>query len=97
MDPSQLNPLTSLRPWRQSPSHAAYRSRLPCRCPWVPLRYRSENENGRLTALRARIYCAPSHLKRVFRDFSFIDGVQKRVILGSSPEAFVAPGYSLKI
>src|SRR5271154_3317714 len=52
---------------------------------------------GRLTPPGARIYCAPSHLKRVFRDFSFIDGVQKRAILGSSPEAFVASAYSLKI
>src|SRR5580704_17872914 len=53
--------------------------------------------DGRLTVPSARLYCAPSHLKRVFRDFPLVDGVQKRAILGSSPEAFVAPGYSLKI
>src|ERR1700680_4476507 len=58
----------------------------------VTARWRSENDEQRLTPPSARLYCAPSHLKRVFRDFSFIDGVQKRAILGSSPEAFVAPG-----
>src|ERR1700679_156722 len=53
--------------------------------------------DARVTVSNARLYCAPSHLKRVFRDFPAIDGVQKRAILGSSPEAFVVPGYSLKI
>src|SRR6202451_62491 len=51
----------------------------------------------RLTDSGARLYCAPSHLKRVFRDFPAVDGVQKRAILGSSPVTFVVPGHSLKI
>src|SRR5271154_2575674 len=74
-------------------------SKVAARKPGLRRAARGQSENGeqRLTPPRARLYCAPSHLKRVFRDFTFIDGVQKRVILGSSPEAFVALGHSLKI
>src|ERR1700761_5078156 len=54
----------------------------------------SKGCDKRLTGPCARLYCAPSHLKRVFRDLPAIDGVQKRVILGSSPETFVVLGYS---
>jgi hypothetical protein len=57
----------------------------------------AQNDGKRLTRSGARLYCAPFQLKRVFRDFPAIDGVEKRAILGSSPEAFVAPGHSLKI
>ena len=60
-------------------------------------RFSVSEQSRRLTGPSARLYCAPSHLKRVFRDFPAIDGVQKRAILGSSPETFVVPGYSLKI
>jgi hypothetical protein len=58
---------------------------------------RAKIRDKRLTGLKPGIYCAPFQVKGVFRDFSAIDGTEKRAILGSSPWAFVALGHSLKI
>src|SRR5271156_2418432 len=107
MDPLRENPLKTWpsRLLRRHCSHWRHKTSIlhrfmdsrPQTRPKVTARWRSENDEQRLTPPSARLYCAPSHLKRVFRDFSFIDGVQKRAILGSSPEAFVALGHYLKI
>ena len=56
-----------------------------------------KNAGRRLTGLHPGLYCAPFHLKRDFRDFPAIDGVQNRAILGSSARTFVVLGNSLKI
>jgi len=57
----------------------------------------AKNAGRRLTGLSPGLYCAPFQLKRDFRDFPAIDGVQNRAILGSSARTFVVLGNSLKI
>jgi hypothetical protein len=81
------------------PLDRLFQAIFACKCCSIPgdAASRAKNHDKRLTGLNPGIYCAPFQVKGVFLDAPAVDGVQKRAILGSSPQALVASGHSLKI